>query len=414
VRYRFRINGKRIVYATDVELDRIFQSEYSPKDKEILTREYIDFIAKADLLIADGQFTAEEYLSRVGWGHSSIPVILDLASKAEVDQLAIFHHDPQHSDKFLDDLWTKSRVRYGGEDAKIRLQYSSYSDFSDDVHFVGEDGSSASIWNYADGAGVDNAVISSTTLPDAVDYGTHNESGLTASNFAHLASAAVEYEFTIRNNGAASGTVYYFRGYADYFSVYRFYQKPLDKNAGGYEYPSVTAGDSYVAFGISGIPQNTVTEGITTDINTSAKSITFGALQFDTPLEAAQRLEITTNAESGYRLYVKQKSDMTSNSGKIINPISHTNENPGNWPISSDPSDFGYHSGDYSLSGAGPSRFLIDDTYACLDNIPKEIGYNPLPVISDIFDFVLKMNVSSNQEAGDYISEIQYIIVPYY
>ena len=121
VRYRFRIHGKQIIYATDVELDKIFQSEYSPREKEALAREYIDFIRKADLLVADGQFTAEEYLSRVGWGHSSIPVLLDLASKAEVEQLAVFHHDPQHSDKYLDDLWAKSRGRYGGEDAKMDI-----------------------------------------------------------------------------------------------------------------------------------------------------------------------------------------------------------------------------------------------------------------------------------------------------
>jgi phosphoribosyl 1,2-cyclic phosphodiesterase len=121
VRYRFHIDGKSIVYATDVELDRIFQAGFSPKDQEILTQEYIDFVQGADLLIADGQYTSDEYLCKVGWGHSSISVVSELATKAEVGQLAIFHHDPQHSDKILDDLWMKSRIRYGGEDVKTDI-----------------------------------------------------------------------------------------------------------------------------------------------------------------------------------------------------------------------------------------------------------------------------------------------------
>jgi phosphoribosyl 1,2-cyclic phosphodiesterase len=121
VRYRFSIHDTRIVYATDVELDRIYQSEHSPKEKETLIQEYVDFIEKSDLLIADGQYTEDEYLSKAGWGHSSLPVIANLAYRAEVEQLAIFHHDPQHSDKFIDDLWARSRVKYGGDDAKMDI-----------------------------------------------------------------------------------------------------------------------------------------------------------------------------------------------------------------------------------------------------------------------------------------------------
>jgi ribonuclease BN (tRNA processing enzyme) len=76
----------------------------------------MDFIDGADLLIADGQYTEEEYPGKVGWGHSSIPVLIDVALRAGVKQLAIFHHDPQHSDKFLDDQWT--RYRSGGSQGK--------------------------------------------------------------------------------------------------------------------------------------------------------------------------------------------------------------------------------------------------------------------------------------------------------
>jgi len=32
-----------------------------------------------------------------------------LAQEAEVKQVAVFHHDPQHSDAFLDELWKRHR-----------------------------------------------------------------------------------------------------------------------------------------------------------------------------------------------------------------------------------------------------------------------------------------------------------------
>ena len=121
VRYRFSAHGRKVVYATDVELDLIFNGDPRTKEKEAAARTYLDFIAGADLLIADGMFSEEEYPSRVGWGHASIPAVIDAASKSGVKQLAIFHHDPQHSDKYLDDLWVKYRSRYLAGPPKMDL-----------------------------------------------------------------------------------------------------------------------------------------------------------------------------------------------------------------------------------------------------------------------------------------------------
>jgi len=112
VRYSLQVDGKKIVYATDVELNRIFQGGLRGNDQKTLARQYLEFVHKADLLIADGQFTEEEYFSKAGWGHTSIPLLLNVAYEAEVKQLAIFHHDPQHSDKFLDSFWMENRSTF--------------------------------------------------------------------------------------------------------------------------------------------------------------------------------------------------------------------------------------------------------------------------------------------------------------
>ncbi len=59
----------------------------------------------ADLLIHDSQYTNDEYNARRGWGHSAIEQSLAFAQLAEVRNLVPFHHDPAHSDVFLDQIF---------------------------------------------------------------------------------------------------------------------------------------------------------------------------------------------------------------------------------------------------------------------------------------------------------------------
>jgi phosphoribosyl 1,2-cyclic phosphodiesterase len=60
--------------------------------------------AGADLLIHDSQYTDEEYVRHVGWGHSSLQHAVRFAILAHVKHLLLFHHDPGHSDDELDRL----------------------------------------------------------------------------------------------------------------------------------------------------------------------------------------------------------------------------------------------------------------------------------------------------------------------
>jgi phosphoribosyl 1,2-cyclic phosphodiesterase len=113
--YSFSKHGKKIVYATDSELDRrILNADASARDPDLLRAlpdDAVRFIADADLLVADGQYTDDEYPSKVGWGHARATTAVDLAIQAKVKQLAIFHHDPMHSDDFLDRTIEQCRER---------------------------------------------------------------------------------------------------------------------------------------------------------------------------------------------------------------------------------------------------------------------------------------------------------------
>ena len=62
-------------------------------------------IAKgADLLFHDAQYTPEEYMPRVGWGHSTVKDTLAFAQMTQVKKLMLFHHDPSHTDEQLREM----------------------------------------------------------------------------------------------------------------------------------------------------------------------------------------------------------------------------------------------------------------------------------------------------------------------
>ena len=301
-----------------------------------------------------------------------------------------------------------------GVDVKMRLQYSTEADFSSDIHWVGEVGSTTALWTYHDGAADDdNDPITEIILDDAYAAATHNESGLSSSDYDHDPDTAVEWEFTVHNNGAEIATTYYFRAYGSYyFSIVHSYEKAVVTDEGE-NYPSVVVNDAILTFNIGGLPLGTVVDGVTTDLTTTAATVPFGSLNnLDNIKEGAQRFTITTNSEYGYQLFVYQTQNLIANNGATIDPIPATNDTPGAWSIGSATGGFGYHTTDPTLSGSNPSRFSPPNTYARFNSSIEEISYSPLPVAGESLDFVYKLEVSSMQPAGEYETEVVYILVP--
>ncbi len=61
-----------------------------------------DLARRASLLIHDCQYSDGEYSDHVGWGHSRLTDTLMFAHRVEAERLLLFHHDPLHTDDFLD------------------------------------------------------------------------------------------------------------------------------------------------------------------------------------------------------------------------------------------------------------------------------------------------------------------------
>jgi len=66
-----------------------------------------------DLLLHDTQYTAEEYATRSGWGHSTLEHAMAFAGLTGVRRLVTFHHDPEHTDAFLDARLAAARSTAG-------------------------------------------------------------------------------------------------------------------------------------------------------------------------------------------------------------------------------------------------------------------------------------------------------------
>jgi phosphoribosyl 1,2-cyclic phosphodiesterase len=78
----------------------------------------------ATMLIHDCQYTDEEYPAYVGWGHAPISDALAFAHRTHARRLLLFHHDPLHSDDFLDALSTDVAGRWqqlGGARGGVEL-----------------------------------------------------------------------------------------------------------------------------------------------------------------------------------------------------------------------------------------------------------------------------------------------------
>ena len=115
--YRLEADGAVLVYATDHEphappppaLPGEIPEGALPVHQE--DRGHIEFLSGADLIIHDAQYTATEYAQKIGWGHSPVTYVVDVALAARGKRLALFHHDPAREDAELDRILAMCRER---------------------------------------------------------------------------------------------------------------------------------------------------------------------------------------------------------------------------------------------------------------------------------------------------------------
>ena len=113
--YRIEADGAAIVYLVDHEpfSDELWRAGAEPGRIESILHEgdrrHARFMADADLVIHDAQYTPEEYPAKKTWGHSTYDYVVQIASAAGVRRVALTHHDPTHDDRFVADIERRAR-----------------------------------------------------------------------------------------------------------------------------------------------------------------------------------------------------------------------------------------------------------------------------------------------------------------
>ncbi|MCC9622576.1 MBL fold metallo-hydrolase [Thalassospira sp. MA62] len=101
--YRIEYEGRAVCYVTDTE-------HVPGKPDNII----LDFISGADLVIYDSTYDDEEFPAKIGWGHSTWQEGIRLCQAANVKQLALFHHDPDHNDAVMAGIEKKATELWAG------------------------------------------------------------------------------------------------------------------------------------------------------------------------------------------------------------------------------------------------------------------------------------------------------------
>jgi len=100
--YRIEADGFSVAYIPD--------HQQPLDDSTVVAPEVLKLCEGVDLLIHDAQFNSAEFAIKAHWGHCTPEYAMEVAAQAEAKCLALFHHDPSHSDTQVDEMLAETRV----------------------------------------------------------------------------------------------------------------------------------------------------------------------------------------------------------------------------------------------------------------------------------------------------------------
>ena len=113
VGYKVEFGGRRIAWIPDNEFLQGYTGppEDLHRDHPVVTpyRKMIEFLSDVDVVIHEAQYTNDEYLAKIGWGHCCLSNACLLMKFANVPRWIVTHHDPGHDDAFLEHKLSMTR-----------------------------------------------------------------------------------------------------------------------------------------------------------------------------------------------------------------------------------------------------------------------------------------------------------------
>jgi phosphoribosyl 1,2-cyclic phosphodiesterase len=99
--YRVEMGGASVAYLSDHQM---------PHDgRHLVGEDVLELCDGADLVIHDAQFTRPEFAEKYYWGHCTVEYAVFVAQEAGAKRLALFHHDPAHSDEEMDRILAQAQ-----------------------------------------------------------------------------------------------------------------------------------------------------------------------------------------------------------------------------------------------------------------------------------------------------------------
>jgi phosphoribosyl 1,2-cyclic phosphodiesterase len=129
VGYRLWAAGRSVAFFPDNEIRHEGQplgsgkastltAEFARQENEKLAQ----FLQGTDVLIMDAQYDCNEYRDHLGWGHGCLDDVVGLALQANVQQLFLFHHDPDHTDAKLREMVDYARGLVSARGGTLKVE----------------------------------------------------------------------------------------------------------------------------------------------------------------------------------------------------------------------------------------------------------------------------------------------------
>ncbi|MDX1951286.1 MAG: response regulator [Verrucomicrobiota bacterium] len=125
--YRLRTSSGTVVYMPDNELHRRLRTSNKATGEAVQFAEeqdarFADFLRNADVAIMDAQYDLSEYENHISWGHSCVDDSVELAIRAGVKRLFLFHHDPDHDDTRVAQMLAHARQLAESHGSKLIVE----------------------------------------------------------------------------------------------------------------------------------------------------------------------------------------------------------------------------------------------------------------------------------------------------
>ncbi len=99
--FRLTTGGVSIAYVSDHQQPGLGSTKVDPA--------VLELCRDVDVLIHDAQFDDLEFSMRSDWGHCTVDYAVEVAAQSGARTLALFHHDPSHTDVRVDELLADAR-----------------------------------------------------------------------------------------------------------------------------------------------------------------------------------------------------------------------------------------------------------------------------------------------------------------